>query len=410
MTHTCEVYSAGDAALEQTWNLVAEPSDDVFMDLRLLSAMQQGGGKGDQFWAAIVRDERQQIVGKAFLSVITLDLAMMAGGLVQRVVQGIRTGAKNFLKYRAIVCGLPVSAGQSHLWIDPQSDADAVLSSLANQMRRTAKPVGARFLILKEFATAATTLRTALERQQFFIAESPPMNLFPAEFASLENYMAALKAPYRSKIVRSQRKSADLGLRAETIVSDGERIASQFTEETHGLYLAVVERSAVKLEVLSREWFQAMARRFSEESVWLAIYDGDRLLAWAYGLRYGNEYHSLFGGVNYALNENADAYFNLTYHELDFALGSGATDIHLGQTADDFKSRLGAVQSPRWFALKPLRWKAKVVLNLAAEQVLPKFPPAPERHVFHAAHAKPPVPLIAEEATVHQAEARRTGR
>lgn len=405
MAYTCEIFKAEDAALERVWNLVSEPADDVFMDLRLLAAMQQGGSQEDQFWAAVVRDERQQVVAKALLCMLTLDLAMMAGGIVKHVVQGVRAVAKNFLKYRGIVCGLPFSAGQHHLWIDPRSDADAVLGALVEQMRQMAKPVGARFLIVKEFGEDAARLRSALERQRFFIAESPPMNLFPADFVSLENYMAALKAPYRSKIVRSQRKFAESGLRTETLVSNGERVAEQFTEAMHGMYLAVVERSKVKLEVLSREWFQAMARQFAEESVWLAIYDGDQLLAWAYGLRFGNGYHSLFGGVNYELNEKTDAYFNLTYHELDFALSSSASEIYLGQTADDFKSRLGAVQSPRWFAIKPLRWKARTVLDLAADRVLPKFPPAPARHVFHAAHVNHAAPAIAQTATARPSKA-----
>ena len=354
------------------------------MDLRFLRAMESGRAAGDRFWTALIRDDLNKPVAAAFISLLTLDLAMMAGGTVKKIVDQLRTIAPGALKYQAIVCGLPISAGQSHLHIAPGADIDAVVQSLLGEMESLAKPIGARFLILKEFDQHTPQVHQSLKTNGCFMAESPPMNLFPTNFTSFEDYLSALKAPYRSKIVRSQRKFAERGLRVETITQNGPAVAERFTDAAHQMYLNVVDRSSIKLEVLSREWFCSMANQFPNESVWLAVYEGDQLLAWAYGLLHGNAYHSLFGGVDYDRNSETDAYFNLTYHELDFALRSGVQEIHLGQTADDFKSRLGAVQNNRWFFLKPLRWKARVVLNLAADRVLPTFPPAPPRHVFHA--------------------------
>ena len=387
MPYSCDIRSSLQELDLADWRSLAGESD-LFMDPRFVAAVEHGQRDAGKYWSVIVRDGTRRPVAIACLSLLPIDLAMLAGGAVMQIGGMLRQLFPNALRYHALFCGLPVSAGQSHLRIAAEADATEVLRSLVDEMERLARTAGARFLIFKEFGDLASERVLQLANLGFFLGESPPMNVFPTGFRSFEEYRARLKAPYRSKIVRSQRKFVERGLRSECL-TEGRLIAEQFTDEVYRMYLAVIEKSSVRLETLSAEWFREIARAFDRESVWTAIYDGDRLLAWAYGLLSGGIYHSLFGGVNYARNPEADAYFNLMYHELDFALQQGANEIHLGQTADDFKSRLGATQEKRWFYLKPLRWKAKAVLNLAADRVLPRYPPPVERHVFQAAALRP---------------------
>lgn len=381
MPYCCEVRPSIDELNQQDWASLA--GDDLFMDPRFIRSVEQAQSAIGKFWSVIIRDGSGRPAAIACLSLLSLDLAMLAGGAVKRATATLRQVFPNALSYPAVFCGLPVSAGQSHLRIASNTDVASVLSALVDEMRSIARENAARFLIFKEFAVLDPSLIAALTKQGFFLGESPPMNHFPTAFNDFDDYRAALKAPYRSKIVRSQRKFAEHGLRVECL-TDGPSIAARFGEEAFRMYLAVVEKSPVRLEVLSREWFCQMARQFDHESVWTAVYEGDQLLAWAYGLLGEDVYHSLFGGVDYAGNAETDAYFNLMYQELDLALRQRVSDIQLGQTADDFKSRLGATQSKRWFLVLPLRWKARVVLNLASDRVLPKYPAPQERHVFHA--------------------------
>jgi predicted N-acyltransferase len=312
-----------------------------------------------------------------------LDLAMLAGGILHRVGTAARGIFPNALKYQAIFCGLPVSAGQSQLAFAQQANTPGCLEALVAKMTELARHSGARFLIFKELDDSAAEAAQVLGQLGFFRGESPPMNHFPTRFASFGEYLAALKAPYRSKIVRSQRKMRKFDLRVERL-TNSELIPRRFTTAAHQMYLDVVAKSPIRLETLSREWFVEMATQFQPESRWTALYERDQLIAWAYGLLTDGVYHSLFGGVDYRRNAETDAYFNLLYEEMDFVLSAGVHDIQLGQTADDFKSRLGATQSRRWFFIKPLRWKAQTVLRLAAKHVLPSYPPPTERHVFHA--------------------------
>jgi predicted N-acyltransferase len=380
MPYSCELQSSIDTTDLAAWNALRQ-SDDPFTDPRFLRAVEHGLAHVADYTTALVRDETGRPMASACLCVAPLDLALLAGDAVKRLAGVVRRVLPNALRYNAVFCGLPVSAGQNQLRFAREADHAQVLQVLDRTMRDMAQRARARFIILKEFDAAAAERLTALTALGYYHGDSPPMNHLAPSFASFEQYLAVLKAPYRSKIVRSQRKFVAAGLRVE-VLNEGDVIAERFTDEAYRMYRTVVDKSSVRLETLSLEWFREMARQFKSESVWLALYQGDCLLAYAYGLLAGGTYYSLFGGVDYAANADTDAYFNLMYHELDFALRQNVKDIQLGQTADDFKSRLGCYQRPLSFFVKPLRWKAAAALRLAPDWALPKYPQAEERHVF----------------------------
>jgi hypothetical protein len=382
MPFCCEVFDQiADTA--PAWAVVRNGHGNLFTDPRFVSVMESTATDATSLGSAVVWNEQHRPEAIASLFEMPLDLAMLAGGVLHQVGTALRRFFPDALKYRAVFCGLPVSAGQSQLGLASKADVPRCLESLVAAMTERARKSGARFLIFKEFDDTAPEVAQALQRLGFYRGESPPMNHFPARFASFADFLEALKAPYRSKIVRSQRKMQKLDLRVERLI-DSELLPQRFTEAAHQMYLDVVAKSPIRLEVLPREWFIEMSRQFRRESRWTALYEQGQLIAWAYGLLADGVYHSLFGGVNYCRNADTDAYFNLLYEEMDFVLSEGVQDIQLGQTADDFKSRLGATQSRRCFFIKPLRWKARAVLQLVAEQVLPTYPPPTERHVFHA--------------------------
>ena len=385
MDYSCDVRPGIDDLNLPDWSSLAG-AHDLFMDPRFVRVMEQEQSATIKHWSAIMHDQENRASAIACLNLLPLDLAILSGGTLKNVADTLRHLFPEALRYRALFCGLPVSAGQSHLRVSDDAIVSKVLTTLVATMEALAGEEKARFLIFKEFdEEESSRFGETLASLGFYRGESPPMNHFPTRFRTFDEYRAALKAPYRSKVVRSERKFLQQRLRVECI-RDGHAILDRLSDTTYQMYRAVVDKSPIKLEVLSPSWFREMAREFDRESVWTAVYDGDQLLAWAYGLRDGSVYHSLFGGVDYSRNADTDAYFNLMYHELDFALRSGVTGIQLGQTADDFKGRLGATQTGRWFFVKPLRWKAKLALSLASEKLLPKFPSPVERHVFQAAN------------------------
>jgi hypothetical protein len=87
--------------------------------------------------------------------------------------------------------------------------------------------------------------------------------------------------------------------------------------------------------------------------------------------------------LDYDLNPSLDFYFNLMHAEMDNAFRGGAEALVFGQTADDFKVRLGCDQERRFFYVAPAGLVGSSVLRVAGGLLLPE-PPRPATHrVFH---------------------------
>ena len=100
-----------------------------------------------------------------------------------------------------------------------------------------------------------------------------------------------------------------------------------YTDEVHRLYEAVVSRSAVQFEHLPPEFPRELARRMPDNAVFTFVYRGLEIVGFSMALVSDTTFHGLVLGVDYGVNAQAEVYFNLLYHSLDFAFRHGARDI-----------------------------------------------------------------------------------
>jgi hypothetical protein len=87
----------------------------------------------------------------------------------------------------------------------------------------------------------------------------------------------------------------------------------------------------------------------------------------------------MYSGVDYALNGDGDLYFNL---DIDQALRAGADQLHLGQTSDSFKSRLGSRTQPLWFYARARSTAANRLLRWLAPLAFPRVDNVEQHEVF----------------------------
>ena len=150
------------------------------------------------------------------------------------------------------------------------------------------------------------------------------------------------------------------------------------------LYEAVVAKSPVKLEVLPIEFFHELVRQLPGLVSLTTIADGDRIVAFNWGMMDGRVHHYLFCGMDYAVAHDVDLYFNLMYHQLDDALRRGPERVQVGQTADAFKARLGCRSTARYFFVKPCGRVAGTALRHGFDLLFPDRSPAPVYSVFRS--------------------------
>jgi predicted N-acyltransferase len=245
-----------------------------------------------------------------------------------------------------------------------------------------ARKAGTPFVAYKEFAPQDLPELRGLSQLGYKCVPNLPVNLLPVRFAHFQEYISALRSIYRRTIHKSEKKLQREGITIERI-EDPADIQLWYTEEVHGLYLAVVERAEYQFEILTSRFFRSLAQAFPGDfGVSVARTASGQTIGFASSLCVKGYYHGLYIGLDYAWNARCDVYFNLMYAELEYALRRHVHMIDLGQTADAFKARLGCEQEERSIFVRVRGGLRPRLLRLALPLLFPAPPAMPQLRVF----------------------------
>jgi hypothetical protein len=165
------------------------------------------------------------------------------------------------------------------------------------------------------------------------------------------------------------------------VIADPSEMLAIYTPELHQLYLDVVAKSTLKLEVLPIDFFVELVRQLPANVELILIEDKARVLAVAWTLHIGGAYYCLFLGVDYRCNSQLDLYFNVVFAALDAALKKKPTRIEYGQTADTFKARVGCRRENRFVFARGTRWHTRL-LSRYGQQLLAQGPPPHQFNIY----------------------------
>ncbi len=347
---------------------------DPLMDIRLLECLEVGWGSGCRFWPVLIRDRDQMAVAAAILCLHSVDAAQMGQPAIRRLCKTIRRVWPSFLKFRVLVCGIPISGAQSSLRIEPSCDTVEVMRALQSLMREVAWKHRARMLIVKEMSDVEAKATDALQSFGFLKGASLPTNSVTCRSPTLEEWMATLRSHYRYKLRRSLVKFDRSGLTCEHL--RGDAITRVYTRDVHQLYLDVVASHDVNFEVLPYAFFLELPRRLPEHVCMTVMREGEQIVGFSWSILSDDRYQNLLVGFDYDRNGAYDLYFNLMIRDLKFGYEHGVRHVLLGQTSDTFKSRLGATQQRRWFyvrTVKPAMW----VFRALSKWLFPAIPLQP---------------------------------
>jgi predicted N-acyltransferase len=297
------------------------------------------------------------------------------------VTRAVRRVWPRALRFGVLFCGLAVPAGDTHLRLAPGADAAEVATSLDHALRDLARREHASLVVIKELDAAADALWGQPLRERGYVrGDVPALYGLPGGFASFEQFRDRMRSDYRRKILRSQEKALRMGLRFDEVI--GPAIAQAYTDEVHRLYLSVHDRSQYQLETLPASFFRAAGEAFGDAAVLNRVRRDGRVLAFSLGIAAGDVFHQLYAGYDASVNGEADLYFNVAYASLDGAFRRGAAEVRMGQTAGDFKARLGARPVPLSFYAAAVNPVTQLALRAARSRAFPAVENVPVRDVF----------------------------
>lgn len=369
-----EIWSSVDEIDVAAWEQVREPSD-LFLDLRLLQAVETSMAATCRFRYVLYRDAAGEPAAIAVLCTFTIDIGVLADdGWSRWALRGLRRISRKLVDYRILFCGLPLSACQSSLRFAPGANSQVILQRLDVALRRFAKQDRASVIVLKEFADEELPPLKPLETLGYRKADSLPTHLVALHSDSFDGFLKDMNSKRRANVRMSLKKFAGKGVEFVT-TSDYATIERLFTPETYRLYEEVLGRSETKLEHLPQEFFLEMARQLPDCCEFTFAVEGERVIAFCISLWNDHEYRGLFIGYDASRNQDLDLYFNLAFRTIAEAAFHRSAVVEIGQNSSYFKrTKLGAVQSRRSLYVRGGNAVMNGVIGLLFKQL---FPPRP---------------------------------
>lgn len=212
------------------------------------------------------------------------------------------------LKVNTNVVGLPISVSRPG-YLGEEADVESFLSRQKGL-----------WIVLNgtnSFSTPAKTLSTFVFRNNF---------------KSFNEYLSALRSPYRRRITRA--------LKERPLISIQKNV---FTPEHYLLYRDVLDRSEHPLEILPIEFF----KEYDGDIYDFRSKEGD-LLAFVQTRIQDRQLVFLFCGFRRENVEKFDLYFNMLLWIIQLGIENGVDEIDFGQTSEESKLKIGCVEKERY--------------------------------------------------------------
>jgi hypothetical protein len=374
MPYTNRVFnSIGEVDLTAWERVRSETGGSIFMDPRFIASVENSMKDDCRFWYVIVYDEKSHPAACACLTAMTIDPADLADPRLASIIRRVRRLLTRFRKLKLFICGLPGSPGEKSLALMSPTSREDILAILDAVIRDLASETGSDAIVYKEFGKGDLEWTRPLLTLGYRRIPTPPMHFFKPSFQNFDEYRAALKTRYRQQVNRSIRKLKVPGIGQE-ILTDSKEISRLYTAHVHEMYCQMAAKAEAKLEILPIEFFRQLASRLEGNVELLVISKDSRIVAFGWCLHVASSYHLLFAGLDYRLNEELDLYFNLMYAGLDRALRKQVSTIHVGQSADVFKARIGCYSEPLYVLAKGLTPLMALLVRFAGNLLVVQKP------------------------------------
>src|SRR5262249_54981524 len=199
-------------------------------------------------------------------------------GKISSIVDGIRKVFARFLTMRVLMVGC--GAGTSDLGTCDEKDEPSVANVLQATLRTYARRNKASLVVFKDFPANYRSALETLVSSAYARIPSMPMTRLSLRYKDWDEYFGTLSKATRKDLRRKFRKSE----RAPNIQMEVVTDVTPFIDEIYPLYLAVHERSALKFETLTKEYFRAIGQQMPESARFFLWRQNDKIVAFSFCL------------------------------------------------------------------------------------------------------------------------------
>jgi predicted N-acyltransferase len=194
-----------------------------------------------------------------------------------------------------------------------------VANALQATLRTLAKQNKASLIVFKDFRTNYRSALEGLRSNGYARIPSMPMTRLSLAYENWDEYFRTLSKATRKDLRRKFRKAERAPKLKMNVVND----ITPFIDEIHPLYLAVHERSPLKFETLSKDYFREISRRMPERAQFFIWRQGNKIVAFSFCLVCGDAIYDECIGLDYSVALDLHLYFYTLRDIISWALGQG---------------------------------------------------------------------------------------
>lgn len=230
----------------------------------------------------------------------------------------IRRFYPRFLKLRTLMVGC--SAGEAHLAATENLPVNIVAETLSNGIIKQARSLNAQLIVLKEFPSRYRRVLHCFLQCGFARAPSMPMTMLDIGYDSFDAYMlTALKSSTRKKLRKNLDATAGVSDIRMSVTGD----ATSFVDEIYPLYLQVFERSRMRFEKLTKDFFRQLGQRMNDKVRFFAWRRGNVLIAFSLCMVQGDSLYAEYVGFDYAVALDLHLYHYVVRDMISWGISRG---------------------------------------------------------------------------------------
>jgi len=301
-------------------------------------------------------------------------------GAFRRIVDLIRKKFPRFLTMRVLMVGCAAGAGELDA-INSENEK-WIAEALGATLRDYARANSASLVVFKDFLAGYRPTMAVLRRNGYTRVPSMPMTRLPVPFQNFDDYLQTLGYVSRKSLRRKFRKTERDAKISMEVVKD----ASTIVDQIYPLYLQVHERSPMKFEHLTKEFFLRIVQEMPERVCFFIWRIDQKIVAFSLCLVSGDTLYDECLGLDYEVALDLHLYFYTMRDVIRWAIEQKLRYYVSGPLNYDPKLHLGHELAPLDLYVMHTRTWLNPIFSFALkyleptrhDPVLKKFPNAAE--------------------------------
>jgi predicted N-acyltransferase len=317
-----------------------------------------------RYFAIVDNNGRVRAIQPFFL----VDQDILEGLRAERIrwISLIRRFYPRFLKLRTLMVGC--SAGEAHLAATENMPVDNVAETLSNGIIQQARSLNAQLIVLKEFPSRYRRVLHCFLQCGFVRAPSMPMTILDIRYDSFDAYMTkALKSSTRKKLRKNLDATASVSDIHLSVTDD----ATSFVDEIYPLYLQVFERSRMRFEKLTKNFFRQLGQRMNDKVRFFAWRRGNVLVAFSLCMVQGDSLYAEYVGFDYTVALDLHLYHYVVRDMISWGISRGYKWFRSSGLNYDPKLHMGHRLDPIDLYVRHTSTLANAIFRLALPWIVP---------------------------------------